>query len=382
MKLGDIGTFTKGAPLSKADISEKGTPFILYGELYTTYDEVTYEIKRKTDKIVSETYYSKIGDVIIPTSGETPEEIATATCVMLPDVILAGDLNIYRTSAVDGRIVSFIINHVINDKISKVAQGKSVVHVKAEEIGKISINYPNAKEQKKILSFLELLDKKIDKQKQLVESLKSYKRGVLSAVFSRKIRFKNKDGNAFPEWTSVRFSGLYKQVSEKNDGSFGTDKIISVANMYFKSDVTIGSDEYLKSYNICRLGDIAFEGNKSKNYSFGRLVENSIGDGIVSHVFIVFRPLNPNHNINYWKIAINYEPIMGKILAKCTKKSTMMTDLVPKDFLLQSILVPCFEEQQRIADYISIIDRKIDFEVSLLNDLLAQKSEFLRQLFI
>lgn len=152
--------------------------------------------------------------------------------------------------------------------------------------------------------------------------------------------------------------------------------------MYFKSDVTIGSDEYLKSYNICRLGDIAFEGNKSKNYSFGRLVENSIGDGIVSHVFIVFRPLNPNHNINYWKIAINYEPIMGKILAKCTKKSTMMTDLVPKDFLQQSILVPCFEEQQRIADYISIIDRKIDFEVSLLNDLSDQKNEFLRQLFI
>lgn len=60
----------------------------MYGELYTTYDEVTYEIKRKTDKIVSETYYSKIGDVIIPTSGETPEEIATATCVMLPGLFL------------------------------------------------------------------------------------------------------------------------------------------------------------------------------------------------------------------------------------------------------------------------------------------------------
>ena len=100
-------------------------------------------------------------------------------------------MNIYRTSTVDGRIVSYIINHVINGKIAKVAQGKSVVHVKADEIGKISINYPNKEEQSKIISFLELLDSRIDKQRQLIESLKSYKRGVLSAIFSKKIRFGN-----------------------------------------------------------------------------------------------------------------------------------------------------------------------------------------------
>ena len=95
-KIGDIGTFIKGAPLSKADISSDGTPFILYGELYTTYNEVISKVVRKTQASVDKQYYSQIGDVIIPTSGETPEEISTASCVMLPDIILAGDLNIYR----------------------------------------------------------------------------------------------------------------------------------------------------------------------------------------------------------------------------------------------------------------------------------------------
>lgn len=41
-KIGDLGSFTKGAPLSKADIAPDGTPFILYGELYTTYHEVIF----------------------------------------------------------------------------------------------------------------------------------------------------------------------------------------------------------------------------------------------------------------------------------------------------------------------------------------------------
>lgn len=147
-KIGDIGTFIKGAPLSKADISSDGTPFILYGELYTTYNEVISKVVRKTQASVDKQYYSQIGDVIIPTSGETPEEISTASCVMLPDIILAGDLNIYRCTQVDGRIMSYILNHVVNDRIARVAQGKSIVHVQATEISKIEITYPDLISQK------------------------------------------------------------------------------------------------------------------------------------------------------------------------------------------------------------------------------------------
>ena len=198
--MGSLGSFTKGAPLSKADISKTGFPFILYGELYTTYKEVTYHIYRQTDANAPKECFSKIGDVIIPTSGETPEEIATATCVMVPDVILGGDLNIYRNDAVDGRIISYIINHKINKCIAKVAQGKSVVHIKADDLSKMNIKYPEKDEQAKIINFLLLIDKKIEKQCQLIESLKKYKRGLLSAIFERKIRFKDDNGNNYLVW--------------------------------------------------------------------------------------------------------------------------------------------------------------------------------------
>lgn len=114
-KIGNLGSFHKGASLSKADIHTDGRPMILYGELYTTYSEVISSVVRKTQATVEEVFLSRIGDVIMPTSGETPEEISTASCVMLPGVVLAGDLLIYRSTVVDGRIMSYALNHVISD---------------------------------------------------------------------------------------------------------------------------------------------------------------------------------------------------------------------------------------------------------------------------
>ena len=159
-------------------------------------------------------------------------------------------------------------------------------------------------------------------------------------------------------WEQRKFSELYKKVNEKNIFRFGVDKIISVANMYFKEDVKKPNDEYMRTYNIMRLGDIAFEGNKSKNFSHGRFVENTIGDGIVSHVFDVFRPVM-DYDLLFWKYLINNENVMGRIMTRCTKASTMMTNLVAKDFLNENILVPTIEEQHKIGTYIDKLDHLI-----------------------
>ena len=182
-KIGNIGTFIKGAPLSKADISSDGTPFILYGELYTTYNEVISKVVRKTQASVDKQYYSQIGDVIIPTSGETPEEISTASCVMLPDIILAGDLNIYRCTQVDGRIMSYILNHVVNDRIARVAQGKSIVHVQATEISKIEITYPDLISQKKLIETFDAITGRIDQSMRELELLQVHRKALLQQLF-------------------------------------------------------------------------------------------------------------------------------------------------------------------------------------------------------
>lgn len=162
--------------------------------------------------------------------------------------------------------------------------------------------------------------------------------------------------------------------------SFGADKIISVANMYFKQDIKESGDDYMKTYNVMRLGDIAFEGNKSKNYAHGRFVENTIGDGIVSHVFDVFRPI-VDYDLSYWKYFINNEGIMGRIMARCTKSSTMMTNLVANDFLKEFVLVPALAEQKEIGEYFRNLDNLITLHQRKCDETKELKKYMLQKMF-
>ncbi len=151
---------------------------------------------------------------------------------------------------------------------------------------------------------------------------------------------------------------LYSLVSEKNDLTFGRESIISVANMYFNANVNVTDEQYLRTYNVMRLGDIAFEGHSNKEFSHGRFVENYIGDGIVSHIFIVLRPRVP-FDVNYWRYAINNEKLMRLSLIRSTKASTMMHDLVPSDFLREAIPTPTLAEQKEIGAFLVGLDHLI-----------------------
>ena len=216
-------------------------------------------------------------------------------------------------------------------------------------------------EQGRIGAFLKEIDKLITLHQRKYDKLVDVKKSLLEKMFPQgdentpKIRFKG-----FTEtWEQREFSQLYTKVSEKNDLTYTTEQIISVANMYYKIDSYITDMEYLRTYNVFKLGDIAFEGNKSKDFAHGRFVENTIGNGIVSHVFDVFRPIMSNYSLLFWKYAINNERLMGKILVRCTKASTMMTNLVAVDFLKESFFVPTVDEQDKIGTLLDKIERLI-----------------------
>lgn len=198
-----------------------------------------------------------------------------------------------------------------------------------------------------------------------------------------KVRFKQDDGSSYPAWILTPVRAIYKKVNEKNDLSFGRDKIISVANMFFKGSDDRDSldDEYMKTYNVMRLGDIAFEGHENKEHQYGRFVANTIGDGIVSHIFVVLRPVDINHNQQYWQYVINNEKVLGPVLRHSTKKSTMMHDLVIDDFLKREIAVPCLEEQKKIAGFLSSVDDVIAASEEEVANLEKQKKAVMKKIF-
>ena len=185
-QLGDTADFSKGAGISKEQLSEKGEPCILYGELYTKYkSEVIYDIISKTDIDSTKLVRSQANDIIIPSSGETAEDIATARCVLKNNILLGGDLNIIRLHNHSGSFMSYQLNGKRKYDIAKVAQGVSVVHLYAEHLKGVNTYNPCMEEQEKIARLLSLLDERIATQNKIIEDLKKLKSAIIEKLYSK-----------------------------------------------------------------------------------------------------------------------------------------------------------------------------------------------------
>ena len=180
-KWGSIGQFLKSGNLSKSDLSEEGTPCILYGELYTKYKEIANVIYSKTNTPCE--VVSKKGDVIIPKSGETPEDISTATCIPYDGVALGGDLIIFRSDCILGLYLSYLIANKKKWEIAKIAQGKTIVHINEKSLAEIEIEVPCIEEQQKIADCLSAYDEAIQIKKDKLETWKEIKKGLLQQMF-------------------------------------------------------------------------------------------------------------------------------------------------------------------------------------------------------
>lgn len=178
-QLDNIATLSKGIGISKEQLSEDGEPCILYGELYTKYkSEIIKQVESKTDINGSKLKRSKANDVIIPCSGETAVDIATARCVPFDNILFGGDLNVISLHQYDGAFMSYQLNGKRKYDIARVAQGVSIVHLYGEHLKAIKTYNPTLPEQQKIAKLLSLLDDRIDTQNKIIEKLQSLIKGI------------------------------------------------------------------------------------------------------------------------------------------------------------------------------------------------------------
>lgn len=184
--LGKISEITKGSGISKDQLSEQGSPCILYGELYTKYkSEIIDVLYSRTELESSSLVKSKANDVIIPCSGETAIDISTARCVPFNNILLGGDLNIIRLKHDDGGFFAYQLNGARKKDIARVAQGVSVVHLYGENLKHIRVYHPAIEEQKKITRLLSLMDERIATQNKIIEKYESLIKGLRVCCMQR-----------------------------------------------------------------------------------------------------------------------------------------------------------------------------------------------------
>jgi type I restriction enzyme S subunit len=182
-KLGEVASFSKGRGICKDDVHEDGvTPCIRYGELYTHYSELIGEVKSRTNVEKKNLVLSQRNDVIIPASGETHIDIATASCVMEEGIALGGDLNIIRAKT-NGVFLAYYLNNAMKHAIAGMAQGSSVIHLYPAQLKLLKLVIPPYAEQTKIAEFLSSLDRKIEQVAGQIAETQTFKRGLLQQMF-------------------------------------------------------------------------------------------------------------------------------------------------------------------------------------------------------
>lgn len=190
-KLGELVQFSKGAGYSKGDLKESGTPIILYGRLYTKYEAVITNVDTFADA-KNGSVYSRGGEVIVPASGETAEDISIASVVEKQGILLGGDLNIITPPAdLDSAFLAISIsNGKPHEDMSKMAQGKSVVHLHNTDLEKIDMTYPSHEEQTQISGFFRRIDNLIILHQRKLDEMKKQKKALMQLLLTGIVRVK------------------------------------------------------------------------------------------------------------------------------------------------------------------------------------------------
>ena len=300
-KLGEIAVFSKGVGYSKNDLCEEGTPIILYGRLYTKYETCIFDVntfvKEKAGGV-----YSKGGEVIVPASGETAEDISIASVVVKPGILLGGDLNIVSpTAEYDSAFLALTISSGATHKyLSSLAQGKSVVHLHNADIQSVSAKFPTKREQEKIHLLFGKIDTLITLHQRKYEKLVNIKKSMLDKMFPKngasvpEIRFK---GFTDP-WEQRKLGDAFERVVRKNTNNESRLPLTISAQDGLVDQITYFNNRVasrdVSNYYLVYNGEFAYNKSTSDGYPFGAVKRlDWYEKGVLSTLYIVFALKHP-----------------------------------------------------------------------------------------
>lgn len=391
--LGDLALFSKGSGYSKSDICKEGTPVILYGRMYTKYqsvfDEIDTFVNPKDNSVVS-----KGGEVIIPGSGESSEDISLAAMVKNEGVILGGDLNIlkFNQKVNDPAFMSMAITYSpTRAELSSYSQGKTVVHLRNSEIAKGTIRYPDILEQNTIVNYVLSLDAQISASTSRLASLKQMKAASLQAMFPQegetvpKVRFKGFEG----EWKKEKLNTFAKRIMRKNS-NFESSLALTIASAnglvsqaeYF-NNLVVGSN--IQNYYLLKKGEFAYNKSYSNGYPFGSVKRlDRYEQGILSTLYIVFsidNSVSSDYITHFFDTTLWHKEIAER--AEEGARNHGLLNIATRDFFDIYIWMPdSVKEQQSIASFFTSLDRQIALHTQRLEKLKQIKAACLDKMFV
>ena len=378
-----LADFTRGRGYSKSDLVEEGFPIVLYGRLYTRYETVISQVDTFV-KDRSNAVISKGNEVLVPSSGETAEDISRASVIEQAGVILGGDLNIvYPSNKIDSVFLALCISHGSSQlEMMKRAQGKTVVHLHNLDLKTINLHYPHRKEQTAIGSFFRNLDDTITHKKQQHEKTLTIQKALLEKMFPKK-------GATVPE---IRFEGFEGNWEVRKLGDMGS---VEMCRRIFKEETTTKGDvpfykigtfggipdayiervqyeEYKNKYLFPDIGDVLI----SAAGTLGRAVVYHGEDAYFQDSNIVWLRIDKKELTNvflqYFYLIAKWDGIEGTTIKRLYNSNILSTE----------IDLPGIEEQSAIGNFFRNLDDLIEAKRQEIEKLQNIRNACLNKMFV
>lgn len=380
-KLKEMASFLKGKGYSKNDIVNYGFPIILYGRMYTNY--------RLNIKFINDTFVkndknsvkSVEGDVIIPASGETAEDISKASNIKRSGIIIGGDINIIRpdNKLIDSSFLALVLsNGKVKQKIAKRAQGKSIVHIHNTDLMSLEIYFPSLDEQQKIGNLFTKLDKLLDLQQQKIDKLKLLKKALLQKLFPMhdaqipELRFKGFED----DWQEEKLSHVVDIIMGQSPSSTNYyDTPIENSMILIQGNADIKNHSVKPRIWTTQITKIAMPKDVllTVRAPVGEVAKNKyeavIGRGMAAlrgNDFLYYN-LEKMKMVGYWE----------HLSTGSTFESISSNDI--RD---TKIKIPSCKEQKKVYDLLSKIDQLIELENKKLQNFQQVKKCLLQNMFV
>lgn len=387
-KLGELVKFSKGTGYSKGDLKEFGTPIILYGRLYTNYETVIKDVDTFVDA-KNGSVYSCGGEVIIPASGETAEDISVASVVGKSGILLGGDLNIITPpSEIDSAFLALSIsNGKPHNEMAKMAQGKSIVHLHNSDLEKIELAYPSYEEQVQISTYFGYLDHLITLHQREIDRIVCLRKAMVEKMFPQNgadvpaVRF-----SRYKEpWRLCQFSEIFTErhiidtISDEYPQLAFTieEGVIRPEDKKTNKRDFLIIDKATKKYLQTENDDIIYN---PANVIYGAIHRNALGKGCVSPIYKIFYT---DQDSTFMECIVRHPNFIKEISRSMEGTVKKLRTLKPKAFLeMSAYIAPTIEEQRQIGEYFRQMDRLIEIEKEELEKIKHIKSACLEKMFV
>lgn len=390
-KLGEILEFKNGLNKGK-EYFGYGTPIVNYMDVNRNKLLERKDIEGLVNVNKSELDRFKVikGDVFFTRTSETIEEIGLASVIIedIDNCVYSGFVLRGRniTNNMDNKFSGYFYN---TERIRKEIMRKSSKTTRALTNGavlsEVKAIIPTKKEQEKIGSFFFSLDKKLEFQKAKIEELRAYKKGMMQRIFSQEIRFKDENGQDYHDWEEKKLGEVFEESTLKLKDIKERKRYAELLSVTLyegiKKQTELGDSDTSSidksNYKIVNKNDIV--------YNSMRMWQGASGishyDGIVSSAYVVLRPkkiIRSDFMARYFKDLKSIHKFYERSQGMTSDTLTLRYNLF-KDILLT---IPSLPEQEKIAYFLSALDRRIELEEERLEAYEEFKKGLMQRMFV